>query len=356
MLEATETFVEHGGRFMYMGGNGLYWVTSFDDQDDTIEVRKLEGGTRAWQARPGEYFHATDGARGGIWKNRGRGPHKTTGVGFAAEGMDRSHPFRRLPASHDADVAWIFDGIEGEVFGDHGLAHGGAAGIEIDRYDRRFGTPAHTRLVATSEGFSDGYPLVIEEVLTNVSGLAGTSSPLVRGDVTYTTNAAGGAVFCTGSIAWGQALPTDGYDNDVARITGNVMTRFADAAPLPHLGGALDDQQAPIVDSWVARHDRGLAALAALDDGAVVAEFRAAPLGPSSDRLLQVLDASRGRDDGIAVEEVVPFERYALVDDGVAVSHFDSVEAAMVAAFERRLGRDAAVADTTSGATMGTGS
>jgi N,N-dimethylformamidase len=53
MLDATETFVEQGGRFMYMGGNGLYWVTSFADDGDTIEVRKLEGGTRAWQARPG---------------------------------------------------------------------------------------------------------------------------------------------------------------------------------------------------------------------------------------------------------------------------------------------------------------
>jgi hypothetical protein len=182
-----------------------------------------------------------------------------TGVGFAAEGMDRSHPFRRLAASHDADVAWIFDGVDGEVFGDHGLAHGGAAGIEIDRYDRRFGTPAHTRLLATSDGYSDGYPLVIEEVLTNVSGLAGTSSPFVRGDVTYTTNAAGGAVFCTGSIAWGQALPTGGYDNDIARITGNVVARFAAADPLPHLGDPLDDQQAPIVDAWRARYDHGLA-------------------------------------------------------------------------------------------------
>lgn len=337
MLDATERFVADGGRFMYLGGNGLYWVTSFTDDGDTIEVRKLEGGTRAWQARPGEYFHATDGVRGGVWKNRGRGPHKVTGVGFASEGMDRSHPFRRLPASHDAEVAWIFDGVEGDVFGDHGLAHGGAAGIEIDRYDRRFGTPAHTRLLATSEGFSDGYPLVIEEVLTNVPGLAGTSSPLVRGDVTYTTtNAAGGAVFCTGSIAWGQALPTDDYDNDIARITGNLVTRFADPEPLPHLGDPLDDRQIPVVEDWRARHERSLAGLV---DAALLAEYAAAPLGPSSDRLLRVLDASRGRDDGVVIEEIEPFERYALVVDGEAVSAHASVDAAMVAAFEVRTAR-----------------
>jgi N,N-dimethylformamidase len=42
---------------------------------------------------------------------------------------------------------------------------------------------------------------------------------------------AGGAVFSVGSIAWWGALPVDGYDNDVARVTRNVLRRFADAEP-----------------------------------------------------------------------------------------------------------------------------
>jgi N,N-dimethylformamidase len=45
-----------------------------------------------------------------------------------------------------------------------------------------------------------------------------------------TTN--GGAVFSTGSIAWGQALPCFETDNDVARITANVLDRFMQDGPL----------------------------------------------------------------------------------------------------------------------------
>ena len=41
----------------------------------------------------------------------------------------------------------------------------------------------------------------------------------------------GGAVFSTGSIAWAGALSHNSYDNNVARITGNVLRRFIDDTP-----------------------------------------------------------------------------------------------------------------------------
>ena len=41
----------------------------------------------------------------------------------------------------------------------------------------------------------------------------------------------GGGVWSTGSIAWAASLAADGYDNNVARITGNVLRRFADPTP-----------------------------------------------------------------------------------------------------------------------------
>ncbi len=44
--------------------------------------------------------------------------------------------------------------------------------------------------------------------------------------------AGGGGVFTTGSIAWCAALAHNGYDNNVARITGNVLRRFLDPEPL----------------------------------------------------------------------------------------------------------------------------
>jgi N,N-dimethylformamidase len=36
-------------------------------------------------------------------------------------------------------------------------------------------------------------------------------------------------VFATSSIAWSGSLSHDGYDNDVSRITANVLNRFVDA-------------------------------------------------------------------------------------------------------------------------------
>ena len=42
----------------------------------------------------------------------------------------------------------------------------------------------------------------------------------------------GGAVFATGSIAWIGALLWNDGDNDVSRITGNVLGRFLDPRPL----------------------------------------------------------------------------------------------------------------------------
>lgn len=49
--------------------------------------------------------------------------------------------------------------------------------------------------------------------------------------MTFFETPGGGAVFSTGSIASSGSLPHNGYDNNVARITLNVIGRFLDAAP-----------------------------------------------------------------------------------------------------------------------------
>lgn len=233
MMDATEQYLADGGRVMYLGANGYYWVVSFRDAEPwCMEVRKLDSGSRAWQAEPGEYYMATTGDRGGLWRNRGRPPQKLTGVGFASEGMDHSVPYRRMPDSYDPACAWIFEGVEHERFGDFGLGLGGAAGLEVDRYELAWGTPPGTRLLATSERFSDNYPHVAEEIMFNIPGTGGTQDFQVRGDMTYAATGNGGAVFSSGSIAWGQALPINGGDNDCARITANVLERFAADGPL----------------------------------------------------------------------------------------------------------------------------
>lgn len=235
MMDATEAYLREGGRVMYLGGNGYYWVTGTrPDAPHCIEVRKLDTGSRAWQAEPGEGYLASTGQRSGLWRSRGRAPQKIVGLGFTAEGMDQSQPFERMPDSFHRRVAWIFEGIgDMEPIGDFGLAAGGAGGIELDRYDLALGTPPHTLLLASTWGHSDNYPLVSEEVTYAFPGRGGTQDAQVRGDMIYFTTAADGACFAAGSIAWSQALPCKGGENNVARIMRNVLNAFLGDGALP---------------------------------------------------------------------------------------------------------------------------
>lgn len=241
-LDDLEDFVAGGGRLMYLGGNGFYWVVSYrDGEPHLMEVRKGEAGMRAWQSEPGEYYHQTSAERGGIWRNRARPPQKLTGVGFTTQGFDECHPYRRMPDSYHRSVSWIFDGVDTEVFGDFGLALGGAAGLETERYDLELGTPPHTKLLASSTGYSDNYAGVTEDILFNHPGLLGTQNDQVRADMTYFTAANDGAVFSTGSIAWISALPSFGWQNNVTQVMKNVLDAFAKPGPLP--GGAWDQEE-----------------------------------------------------------------------------------------------------------------
>ncbi len=244
MLDAMEDYVAEGGRFIYMGGNGFYWVSGFyDDEPWCMEVRKLDAGMRAWAAKPGEYYMQTTGERGGLWRSRGRAPQKLTGVGFIAEGFDTAEKYRRMPDSWHRTVSWITEGVEGEIIGDHGLAYGGAAGVELDRYDLSLGTPPHTKIIASSGGHSDNYVLVTEELLYAYSGLVGSLDYRIRGDMTYFTSPNEGAVFCTGSIAYGQALPSNNFENSASRVLKNVVNAFSKKGKLPGGSWTLEEKQ-----------------------------------------------------------------------------------------------------------------
>lgn len=234
MMDATEDYLAAGGRLAYLSGNGYYWVVGFRKSEPWImEVRKLEAGSRAWQARAGEHYLASTGERSGLWRHRNRAPQKLVGAGFTSEGMDVSVPYRRMPDSYDPQVEWIFAGVSGEIFGDFGLARGGAAGIEIDRYDLTLGTPPHAVILASSEPLTDNYPLVQEDVMFMHPGMGGTQHPLVRADMVYFTTPNDGAVFSASSIAWASALPCNGFDNSVSRVMKNVIDAFMKAGPLP---------------------------------------------------------------------------------------------------------------------------
>ena len=230
---------------MYLSGNGYYWVVSFRAGDmDVMEVRRLDYGTRAWNAAPGEHYMASNGERGGLWRGRGRAPQKLLGTGFTSQAMDESKPYRKMPDAGNPAVSWIFEGVDGDIIGEEGLGIGGAAGIEFDRYDLALGTPPHTLVLASSEGHSDNFPLVVEDMLCNYPGRGGTQDHLIRADMTYFTTREGGAVWSASSIAWGQALPCNGCDNSASRSPPTSSTPSCRTAPCRGAGVARRNKRA----------------------------------------------------------------------------------------------------------------
>lgn len=241
MLEGMHKYLEGGGRVMYRGGNGFYWVTPMDPTGRFIELRRRDG-TEHWQGAPGESRHSLTGEPGGLWRFRGLPPQRYFGVGFTAQGFDKGSPYKRLPGSFDPRASFIFTGIGAdEIIGDFpSLVLGeGAAGSEIDRVDYALGTPAHTLILAQSYGHSDAYQQVVEELNTSDSAQGGTVNRLVHADMAFLEYPNGGAVFSTGSISWSGSLSYNNYENNVSRITENVLRRFSEEAPIPTPGAGM---------------------------------------------------------------------------------------------------------------------
>jgi N,N-dimethylformamidase len=229
MLEALEGWLAGGGRLMYLGGNGFYWVTAISPAEPhVIEIRRGPSGSRAWEVGPGELHLSSTGEPGGLWRHRGWAPQRLVGVGFTSQGGGQGRPYEPCPQDPAGRGAFVLAGVEGRVDADGLNAHA-PAGVEIDRADPALGTPPHAVVLASARGFSDRYQHVIEEVLVANSRQGGSVEPRVRADLVFFETPGEGAVFSTGSIAWCTCLAAGGYDNSVARVTGNVLRRFLGA-------------------------------------------------------------------------------------------------------------------------------
>lgn len=227
-LDALSEYTQGAGRMMYLGGNGFYWrIACVPGLPGTMEVRRAEGGIRAWAANPGEYYHQLDGQYGGLWRRNGRPPQKLAGVGFSGQGLFEGTHYRKLPAA--ADHAWVFEGVEGDTFGDYGLSGGGAAGFELDRADFTLGTPANTAILARSEDPPASFVTVPEELLSHVNTISGEKADaLKRAEIVHFVTSGGGEVFAVGSITWCGSLWMDGaFQGPVSQIMENVVRRFA---------------------------------------------------------------------------------------------------------------------------------
>ena len=229
MRDAMEDYLANGGRLMYLGGNGFYWVTALDpERSHIIEVRRGNSGTRAWNSAPGEQYHSSTGEMGGLWRQRGKAPNMLAGIGFSGMGWDSPTPgYKREAGSFDPRAAFIFEGVSAdEMIGNFGTVLGGAAGDEIDRMAFELGTPPHALLLAAATGHSRRYLPVIEDILEISASVIEQHDPRVRADMVYFETPHDGAVFSSGSITWCGSLSHNDNDNNVSRITENVLRKF----------------------------------------------------------------------------------------------------------------------------------
>jgi N,N-dimethylformamidase len=233
MMNAVMAYQNQGGRHLALGANGFYWRCAFHPlAPAAVEVRRGMAGTRTWESQSGEVHLAGTGEPGALWRHSGFAPQKLIGVGFAAMVYDHAGYYLFTPDARNPRVAFAVAGIShDERIGDYGVRIGGAVGIETDRFDLALGSPPHAVVLATSHGLGPGALPTPEEYRTTVHGLDGEQNALVRADMVFFECAHGGAVFATGSISYVLSLSHNGYDNNVSRLTENVLRRFLDPSP-----------------------------------------------------------------------------------------------------------------------------
>ena len=177
---------DRGGKLVYLGGNGLNCEVELVDRS-TMMVRN--GDQREMRRRGLESrFHLRQESEANL-----------LGVVYTEAGAMTGAPFRTVDARH-----WAFAGTglkEGDLFGERSLhmrCAGGASGHETDKVSPS--SPKNVHLLAKGTNRDDGGAHMIH----------------------YETPS-GGAVFSASSITWPSCLPVD---DNVSRITGNVLKRF----------------------------------------------------------------------------------------------------------------------------------
>ncbi|TIL43166.1 N,N-dimethylformamidase beta subunit family domain-containing protein [Mesorhizobium sp.] len=226
-LDAIGDFVAGGGSLGYLGGNGFYWrIATSEAFPSAIEIRRGETGARAWEAEPGEYFHAFDGQYGGLWLKNDRPPQRLVGVGMSAHGPFTGSYYRRTEASYDPSFAWLFDGIDDEILGDFGFSGGGAAGFEVDIVDLSLGTPPEAVVLAKSEKFIGDYYIVPEKVHWGAEvNMPAWQASQIRADLCFVPKVHGNFVFSAGSILFCGSLPMNDFNNNISKLLENIVRR-----------------------------------------------------------------------------------------------------------------------------------
>ncbi len=227
-LDALTDFRNNGGSLNYLGGNGFYWrIAIHKENKSLLEIRRPEGGIRAWASEPGEAYNAFDGTYGGLWRRSGRAPQELVGIGFTAQGNFYGHAYERK--CFDPKFDWIFKGIKDNKLGDFGFSGNGAAGFELDHIDSHLTSIKDITLLAQSKASKDpeeNFILVPESQLTHLSNIKHLpEDEILQADMVYFEVPGGGSVFSTGSITFCGSLPWNNYDNNVSKLLENIIKK-----------------------------------------------------------------------------------------------------------------------------------
>jgi len=218
MLDALADFLDRGGNIIYLGGNGLYWVTSLHPaKPHLMEVRRW-GGSQTCSVEPADRLHQFQSCLGGLWAEQGRPPNALVGVGFAGFGAGASMTFTRTDESFAPDWAWAFEGVPGTQFGAEGINTG--PGNEFDRWDVGMPTPGQTTILAWSVPSTPDHFGVFEH------GPARAPDPSLRADLAITRTPAGGLVLAVSSITASGCLVVEGAHAGLRRVCSNVLERM----------------------------------------------------------------------------------------------------------------------------------
>lgn len=196
--KVKEWVFERGGRYMYLGGNGLNCEIVFEDGGTAIRCLshlESERGEMGGKAPDGSMYESR------MHRTTGESEASLLGVVCTETGIMTSAPYRVVDASH-----WVMEGTglsNGDLFGEHTMHEripGGASGHETDKRSAKW-SPKNTVLIAKGTNIDEG----------------GSEITLHEPDN------GGGAVFSVGSITWVPALLVD---DRVSTITRNVLRRF----------------------------------------------------------------------------------------------------------------------------------
>jgi N,N-dimethylformamidase len=227
IFTAVKEYLGSGGRFMYLGGNGFQNPAAWrDDGIPAVELRRLNEIYWTPQNFEGERRFELNGVDNLEWDHTWL--THTLGLRYAGTTFGSGNTYYKvLPDSKNPRAAFIFAGVHNEIIGDYGTHFGGAAGDEFDRVDYDAGTPRHALHLAKSEGT----PIPVWANAQQAVQMRDDYDNKNYASLTFFETPSGGAVFSVGSMAYIGALNHNSFNNDIARITTNVLKRFSEPQP-----------------------------------------------------------------------------------------------------------------------------